>query len=141
MITHLSLWILDYKITQIQNYPSTNEKDYTKTHSPRLSSSFWIRSLTIPSACWRTIMASSSPQLSSRTLSMASRRSPGSRVPILLQKTISHQFFFLSKKVYQMNWFNVLYWWFTCVQYYLSVSQRWSKVFLASCSLQTRIYL
>lgn len=48
-----------------------------------LSSSFWIRSLTMSSAWCRMCMASSLVQFSKRTESMASSRSPGSRVPVL----------------------------------------------------------
>lgn len=51
---------------------------------PALSSSFWIRSLTMSSACCSTCMASSMVQFSRRTLSMASSLSPGSNVPVLL---------------------------------------------------------
>lgn len=49
-----------------------------------LSSSFWIRSLTMSSAWCRMCMASSMVQFSRRIESMASKRSPGSRVPVLV---------------------------------------------------------
>lgn len=56
-------------------------------HAPKLSSSFWMRSRTMSSACWRTAIASSIPQCSSFTLSMPSNRSPGSSVPVLYSHT------------------------------------------------------
>ena len=62
------------------------EYGFSGIHIPMLSSSFWIRSLTMSSACCRMCMASSMVQFSRRTESMASSLSPGSRVPVLADR-------------------------------------------------------
>lgn len=64
---------------------ASDEQLFRGLNVPMLSSSFWILSLTMSSACCRMCMASSMVQFSRRTLSMASSLSPGSRVPVLPQ--------------------------------------------------------
>ncbi len=59
-----------------------------RSHTPELSSSLRILSLTRSSLCWRIWTASSMEQFSRRMLSMASSLSPGSRVPVLQEETI-----------------------------------------------------